>query len=86
MYTVYVLYSPNYDKIYIGYSSDVATRFKYHNELAWKGWTLKFRPWIIAHTEEFDSKAKALRREKQLKTAMGRRYIRNEIISKFIQK
>ena len=81
MYTVYVLYSPKYDKIYIGYSSDVQTRFKFHNELARKGWTIRFRPWIIAHSEDFDAKTEALKREKQLKSAAGRRFIWNDIIS-----
>ncbi|MFO7864144.1 MAG: GIY-YIG nuclease family protein, partial [Salinivirgaceae bacterium] len=44
MFTVYVLYSRDYDKIYIGYSSDVKTRLKFHNELGRKGWTRKYRP------------------------------------------
>jgi putative endonuclease len=82
MFTVYVLYSPNYNKIYIGYSSDVETRFKFHNELAWKGWTINFRPWIIAHLEDFETKAEAMKREKQLKSSAGRRFIWNEIIPK----
>ena len=82
MFTVYVLYSPNYNKIYIGYSSDVETRLKYHNELAWKGCTIKFRPWVIAHTEQFVDKTQAMKREKQLKSAAGRRFMWNEIIPK----
>ena len=72
MYTVYVLYSQKYDKIYIGYTSDLSNRFLSHNELATKGHTIKYRPWIIAHTEEFETKAEAMKKEAQLKTANGR--------------
>ncbi|MBL7746768.1 MAG: GIY-YIG nuclease family protein [Chitinophagaceae bacterium] len=81
MFTVYVLYSEKFDKIYIGYTSDIKARFKSHNELATKGWTVKFRPWKIIHKEIFDSKADAMRREKQLKTSRGREWIRNLVKS-----
>jgi len=37
--------------------------------LGTKGWTVKFRPWRIIHTEEFDTKAEAMQREKQLKSS-----------------
>ncbi len=75
MFTVYVLYSQSHKKIYIGYTSNIRERFKSHNELATKGWTIKFRPWEIVQTEIFESKADALRREKELKSARGREWI-----------
>lgn len=83
MYTVYVLYSESFDKIYIGFTNNLENRFKSHNELGKKGWTIKFRPWVIIHTENFESKASALKREKQLKSAMGRVFIRELIHTKF---
>ncbi|CAN5340257.1 hypothetical protein BH10PSE19_BH10PSE19_22880 [soil metagenome] len=79
MFTVYVLYSPSFYQIYIGYASDIANRFLSHNELATKGHTLKYRPWIIIHTEEFPTKSQAILREKKLKSAQGRTFIRNMI-------
>lgn len=75
MYIVYVLYSVRFNKIYIGYTSDLESRFKSHNELGTKGWTIKFRPWIILHTENFESKPSAMERERQLKSAAGRVFI-----------
>ena len=75
MFTVYVLYSGSYGKIYVGYTSDLEQRLKSHNELARKGWTIKFRPWKIIHTEVFDNKQNAMRREKELKTAKGREWV-----------
>jgi putative endonuclease len=53
MFTTYVLYSKQYDKIYIGYTSDIEERLKSHNIFGKKGWTLKFRPWAIVYTEEY---------------------------------
>jgi putative endonuclease len=75
LFTVYVLYSPIFKKIYIGYTSDLESRFRSHNELSIKGWTKRFRPWIIIHTEMFESKAEALMREKNLKSSKGRDWI-----------
>ncbi len=79
MFTVYALHSKNFNKIYIGYSSNLNARFISHNKLSKKGWTVKFRPWEILYTEEFESKSEAMKREKQLKTAKGREFIRLQI-------
>jgi putative endonuclease len=79
MFTVYVLYSPTHDKIYIGYTSNFEQRFLSHNELGKKGYTVKYRPWEIAHTEVFATKADAAAREKSLKTAAGRRFVWEKI-------
>jgi putative endonuclease len=75
MFTVYVLYSKSFEKIYIGYTSDLVNRLRSHNELATRGWTIKFRPWELIHTEFFESKVDAMKREKQLKSAAGRQWI-----------
>jgi putative endonuclease len=75
MYTVYVLYSKDYDKIYIGFTSNLDERLLSHNVLGNKGWTIKFRPWIVVYKEEYEAKSMAMRREKELKTAKGREFI-----------
>ena len=69
MFTVYVLFSEKYNKIYIGYTSNIEQRFLSHNELSKKGYTIRYRPWLIAYTEEFETKSEAIKREKQLKTS-----------------
>ncbi|MCH8068390.1 MAG: GIY-YIG nuclease family protein [Candidatus Marinimicrobia bacterium] len=74
-YTVYALHSPTHNKIYIGFTSDILGRMDSHNELATKGWTIKYRPWFVVHTEEFETKSEALKREKQLKSQKGREFI-----------
>ena len=85
MFTVYALYSPAYAKIYIGYTSDLDARMLSHNKLGKKGWTIKFRPWEIVHTEECVTKAEAMKREKHLMTAKGRKFIWELIEKKFGQ-
>jgi putative endonuclease len=79
MFTVYVLYSEKFNKIYVGFTSNLEKRFLSHNELGIKGWTKNFRPWKIIHTETFAAKVEAMKREKQLKSSKGRETIR-EII------
>jgi putative endonuclease len=81
---VYVLFSPSFNRIYIGYSADVQARIKSHNELAVKGWTVKFRPWLLVHEESFLTKKEAMTREKQLKSAKGREWIRRQILKQCI--
>ncbi len=75
MFTVYVLYSENFDKIYIGFTSDLKNRLLSHNHLATKGFTIRYRLWTLIHSEEFDTKKEAMSREKELKTATGRKFI-----------
>jgi putative endonuclease len=75
MFHVYVLYSEKFQKIYIGMTSNLEQRFKSHNELGTKGWTIQFRPWQIVYQEQFAEKKNALTREKQLKAAKGREFI-----------
>ncbi|HNV29241.1 MAG TPA: GIY-YIG nuclease family protein [Cyclobacteriaceae bacterium] len=81
MFTVYALYSETHQKIYIGYTSDLIARIASHNSLSDKGYTRKFRPWKVIYSEEIQSKADAMRREKQLKSAKGREFIWNLIKS-----
>ncbi len=77
MYTTYVLYSEKYDKIYIGFTSNLQQRLLSHNELATKGWTVKFRPWRLLYFEEYEDKSEAMKRERQLKSYQGRLFIRS---------
>ena len=75
MFTVYVLYSEKFNKIYIGYTGNLEERLLSHNKLGTKGHTLKYRPWVVAFTEEYPTKTQAMKREKALKSGKGREYI-----------
>ncbi len=82
MYIVYVLHSKRYDKIYIGYTSNLQDRIISHNEKATKGWTIKYRPWKLIHSEGYKTKEEALNREKELKSSRGRDFIKTQILNK----
>ena len=65
-FSVYVLFSPSHNKIYIGYTSDLEKRLLSHNHLASKGYTIRYRPWMLIHTEVFNTKLEAMKREKEI--------------------
>jgi len=79
---VYVLYSERFDKIYVGFTSNLEQRLKSHNELGKKGWTIRFRPWTVIYTEQYDDKSIAIKREQQSKSGQGREFIRSLIFKK----
>ena len=78
-FVVYNLFSSTYNTTYTGYTSDLISRFKSHNELATKGHTIKFRPWEVLHVEFYPDKKSAMIREKYLKTGAGRDFIKTLI-------
>ncbi|WP_426486238.1 GIY-YIG nuclease family protein [Flavobacterium sp. 2] len=80
-FVVYILYSEKFNKNYTGYTSNLIERFKSHNLLGTKGYTLKFRPWKVIHVEFFNSKSEVMKREKYLKTGIGREFIKNLILN-----
>ena len=45
MYTTYVLYSPAFHKIYVGFSSELTNRLLSHNDSRNTGWTSRYQPW-----------------------------------------
>ena len=80
MYTVYVLYSRPFDICYVDYTSDLSARLLSHNELGISNWTKRYRPWEVIYREEYKDKKAAMQREKELKSGVGREYIRNNFL------
>ena len=74
-FTVYILFSENYQKHYTGFTNNLDQRLLSHNELG-KDWTSKFRPWKLMYTKQFTTKSEALFYEKWLKTGIGRNFIK----------
>ena len=66
MFYVYAIYSLNSNKFYIGFTSDLEARLYSHNHISNKGWTAKYKPWILIYHETLNNKQDALKREKQL--------------------
>jgi putative endonuclease len=79
MFTVYALYSRSFDKIYVGYTHNFEERLIDHNSRAKKGFTVRFRPWILVYSETFNNKPDALKREKELKSFQGRKFVWSQV-------
>jgi len=79
LYTVYILYSESHNKIYIGYTSSLIERFKSHNYLGTKGYTIKYRPWVVIYCEHIIGKETAMKKERELKGGKGKEWIWQKI-------
>ena len=83
-FVVYCLWSKAFDKIYIGYTSNLIERFKSHNSLGTKGFTAQYRPWIVVDVIFCMSKKEALITEKVMKQSNNRAKLRNLIIQNYL--
>jgi putative endonuclease len=70
-YFLYVLWSSSAARFYIGISDSVAHRMKQHNSAGPQGWTSRYKPWTLVHSEQFDNYTDARRRELELKRQKG---------------
>ena len=71
MFYVYVLRSEKTGRRYVGSCDHVEERLARHNRGESKA-TKPGVPWILVHTESFDSRAGAVRKELYYKTGRGR--------------
>ena len=74
MFIVYILYSKSLDRYYTGHTANIEDRFLRHNKGRSKA-TKAGIPWIIVHTEAFESKSIAYKRELEIKAKKSRTYI-----------
>ncbi len=77
-YFVYILQSKSDNQFYVGYTEDLKRRLKEHE----KGniySTRNRRPLKLVYYEFCLNKTEAINREKYLKTAWGKRYLKNRI-------
>ncbi|MBI5872967.1 MAG: GIY-YIG nuclease family protein [Candidatus Omnitrophica bacterium] len=73
---VYILCSKSNNRFYVGLTEDVAVRLRQHNRGENRS-TKAYRPWALVRVEEYPNKSLALKREKFLKTGIGRKVLRN---------
>jgi putative endonuclease len=59
----------------VGFTSNLEERLLSHNQLATKGWTIRFRPWKLVEAFQVPDKKEALRLEKFFKSGKGREKI-----------
>ena len=76
MFYVYILKSKKKtDQIYVGYSTDLKSRFERHNKKLVSS-TKPYAPWELVFYEAYKDKADAKRRETYFKTTPGRKALR----------
>jgi len=78
MHYVYVLRSKKDRKFYTGYTADLVKRMEGHNKGLVES-TKNRRPLQLIYYEACAAQQDALHREKYLKTAYGKRYIKNRL-------
>ena len=78
---VYVIECEN-KSYYIGQTSNIEERWQQHISGIGADWTKNHRPLRIIHHEIFPSREEAVKREKELKTGFGRKWVKREIEAK----
>jgi putative endonuclease len=83
MFYVYILYSANYDKYYIGHTENYILRLEQHNSSDRITYTSKYRPWSIAACFEIgETRSEATNIERQLKKLKSKIMLRRIIEGK----
>ena len=71
---VYILFSKKANRYYVGETEDVNARLRSHLAGISK-YTSIANDWTVVHTESFDSRSDAIRREREIKRMKSRKYI-----------
>lgn len=74
MFYVYVLWSDKLQKRYVGFTADLIKRVTEHNS-GKSPFAKSGIPWKIIYTENYITGSEALRREKFLKSGVGRKFL-----------
>ena len=75
-YYVYALSSTVKNYIYVGLTKNVKKRAKQHNS-GENRTTRRYKPFTIILTEEFDTRPDARKREKYLKSGVGKEFLKS---------
>ncbi|WP_317128659.1 GIY-YIG nuclease family protein [Subsaximicrobium wynnwilliamsii] len=76
-FVTYILASEKTANLYKGHTSNLIGRFKSHNGLSKKGWTVRYRPWRVVYVRFFATKSEAMGHEHWLKSGAGREWIKD---------
>ncbi len=76
---VYILRSKMNGQWYSGYTSDLRKRLKQHNGGKFKSWTKGRGPFELIYYEAYRDEHDARAREMQLKSGLGKRYVRERL-------
>ncbi len=80
-YTVYIIKSSE-GYSYTGMTEDLELRLKQHNDKSLSFWTKRGTNWQVIYTETFELKSDALKRERWLKSGIGREFVKQRLHNK----
>ncbi|WP_140485605.1 GIY-YIG nuclease family protein [Flavobacterium sp. GSA192] len=83
MFYIYILYSETLDKYYVGPCQDIQARLQDHLNSRSK-YTKQTKDWVLKYSENFQSRAEAVRRELEIKKKKSRKHIEYLILSNSI--
>ena len=72
---VYVIRSEKDGRFYVGMTENIQRRLKEHNSGRTRS-TKGYRPWRVVFTEEYPNRTEARKREKYLKSGVGKEFIK----------
>ena len=75
MVYVYILFSEQFDKYYVGQSIDVDNRIYQHNFDDSNSFTSKYRPWKLARSIPLPNRSSALKIERLIKKRKSKSFI-----------
>ena len=75
MYYVYALISKDRNRIYVGLTKNIEVRIIEHNSGKTKS-TKGYRPWSLFYFEEKNTRLDARAREKELKSGVGKEFLK----------
>ena len=77
-FIVYILRSETTSTYYVGHTDDLPRRIAQHNDPEYHGSKHTKRnkgPWVCVYTEQYDTRAEAIKREREIKAKKSRKYI-----------
>ena len=80
MYYAYVIKSIEHDYFYKGHCENLEERLSQHNA----GMTASIRPYIpfkVVYFENFETREKAIEREKYFKSSRGREFLKKQLLA-----
>jgi putative endonuclease len=76
MYYVYAISSLERSYIYVGITGDLERRVNQHNK-GYEKTTRPYAPFKLIHSETFETRGEARKREKYLKSGAGKEFLRS---------
>jgi putative endonuclease len=77
-FTVYAINSKSLDIIYVGQTNNIEKRLKSHL-FGYSKYTSRAKDWILFYSENIETRAEAMKREKQLKSSRGRAFLGDKL-------